>query len=429
MNNREPMSNHLNKNNNNGNSDATQNTNANTRSPQQEKKETYDFLFSDGTSDNDYKKLNKEEMIKKIKDKIKELREKEDELHKKFKNGYIPLNLNGKENIKNSFFHPNININNFKPYGSQMPFSNATEKDGKGKEAINANTRSCHLNETTTNKTNGNTQEEDKKVKFNTEGREILEDDDIGWYGKGILKVDKGIKYFFQISNIILGALFFISVIFYFAGVHFDAFNYEAPSIRKYRNKNLHNMEFKGFSLLMTPDRTSEAYQILNQTITELSNEYHTELFEPHLTLYAPIDLPLEDLKKKLNSLSMIEPFELSMDKVITGHKYYQCVLGTITLNSDLEYVYQRTMELLGLPQNHYFPHISLIYGSFITYEKRHIMNEILNEKGYNNLLPLKFTISQIEIWKTEGETKTWKCHDTIPFSMDNGDDDNEEDY
>lgn len=413
--------------NSNVNNDNTNNTN-NTNNPQQDTKENYDFLFTEDNNEKDYKKLNKEEMIKKIQEKIKELREREDELHKKFKNGYIPLNPKETENYMKSFYQSSININNLK---EQMTFSN-TKRDEKSKTNMNWNKKNDN-SENNQHQHHYN-EKKDKKEKYNDEDI-LLDDEEISWMGKGILKMGKGVNYLMQFLNVFLGALFFIAAIYYFTGVHFDFFKsqhnkyyHEPPSIRKYKNQSMKAMEFKGYSLLMTPDRNSEAYQLLNRTVNELSQEYHTELFEPHLTLFAPIDLPLEDLKKKLISLSMMEPFELSMTKIVTGQKYYQCVLGTVEKTPDLEYVYRRTMELLELPQSIYFPHISLIYGNFLNYVKKHIMNEVLNDKNFKSLLPLKFTISQIEIWKTEGETKTWKCHDTIPFTIDNSDDDNDDD-
>ncbi|OUM69453.1 hypothetical protein PIROE2DRAFT_57361 [Piromyces sp. E2] len=364
------------------------------------KKENYDYLFSEEKLKGGYQELNKEEMMKKIKQKIKEIKEQESEIHKKFKNGYIPLNNLNKNAYLKNFYHN-------------------TQKNKVG--TVNNNTPSSK-----------DPHQDKIPTKDNSDAYSYLNEEDIGYMGRFALKLDKFLKYFIQILNVLLGASFFIAAIFYFTGVHFDAFKSSNssnswPSSRKYRKPPIHHFEFKGYSLLMTPDRTSNAYKILNQTVTDLSREYKTELFEPHLTLYAPIDIPLEDLKRKLNSLSMMEPFELKMTNITTGNKYYQCVLGKVELTHDLEYIYGRTMELLGLEnKNDYFPHISLIYGDFHTIMKRRILNEVLHEKKFIYLLPLKFTISQIEIWKTEGETKTWKCHDTIPFNTNESEDEDE---
>jgi len=252
------------------------------------------------------------------------------------------------------------------------------------------------------------------KEKIDISQQVVLDDDELGFMGRFTIKLDKFIKYSIQFLNVLLGALFFVAAIFYFTGVHFDAFKpsnnenenrqglFRFRKQRKPASPSTYN-EFKGYSLLMTPERTSETYKLLNRTITDLSREYNTELFEPHLTLYAPIDLPLIDLKKKLSSLSIIEPFQLQITNVIAGNKYYQCVLGTVELTSDLKYVHQRTMQLLGLPVNQdYFPHISFIYGDFHKIMKKQILKEILHERRYDQLLPLNFTISQIEICKTE---------------------------
>jgi len=360
-------------------------------SSKKSKKENFDYLFSEEKLKGDYQELNREEMMKKIKQKIKEIKEQESEIHKKFKNGYIPLNN----------FDQNAYLKSF--YQNAQKMNMGTAKNNT------ASKEPYHDKKTT---------KDGNSFQYSS-----LNEVDIGFMGNFALKLDKFLKYFIQILNVLLGASFFIAAIFYFTGVHFDAFKSSNTSnswasSRKYRKPPVQNFEFKGYSLLMTPERTSKAYELLNHTVTDLSREYKTELFEPHLTLFAPIDIPLEDLKRKLNSLSMMEPFELKMTNITTGNKYYQCVLGKVELTHDLEYIYGRTMELLGLEnKNDYFPHISLIYGDFHTIMKRRILKEILHEKNYIHFLPLTFTISQIEIWKTEGETKTWKCHDTIPFS------------
>jgi len=404
----------------NANINSNANVNTNIKTNSKNNNYNYDFLFKEGEPDHEdkAKELDKTEMMKKIQQKIKEIQEKESEIHKKFKNGYIPIGNTKTMDYLKSIYQNNplhmenisVDINGPEPRIKMNPFFKTKDmKDMKEKE----NSTSSH---------NDNIE---------------LEDDEIGFMGRFTIKLDKFIKCSIQILNVLLGALFFVAAIFYFTGVHFDSFkpNYSENEngrglfhFRKYRKPASLSTysEFKGYSLLMTPDRTSETYKLLNHTITDLSREYNTELFEPHLTLYAPIDIPLKDLKKKLSSLTLIEPFQLQVTNVTTGNRYYQCVLGTVELTSDLQYVFQRTMQLLGLPMNQdYFPHISLIYGDFHTIMKKHILKEILHERHYKQLLPLNFTISQIEIWKTEGETKTWKCHDTIPFTPES---DNEED-
>jgi len=402
------------------NTNTTSNTNKNSNSNNNNNNNNnnnYDFLFKEGELDREdkAKELDKTEMMKKIQQKIKEIQEKESKIHKKFKNGYIPLGNTDTMDYLKFIYQKNplhmdsisVDISGAEPKIKMNPF----------------------------NKTKGMNVEKDNASSQNNNIE--LEDDEISLMERISIKLDKFIKCSIQILNVLLGALFFVAAIFYFTGVHFDAFkpNYNENEngrglfhLKKYRKPaslSTYN-EFKGYSLLMTPDRTSETYRLLNHTITDLSREYNTELFEPHLTLYAPIDIPLIELKKKLSSLTLVEPFQLQVTNVTTGNRYYQCVLGTVELTSDLQYVYQRTMQLLGLPVNQdYFPHISLIYGDFHTIMKKHILKEILHERHYKQLLPLNFTISQIEIWKTEGETKTWKCHDTIPFTPES---DNEED-
>ncbi|ORX47338.1 LigT-like protein [Piromyces finnis] len=364
--------------------------------PKNPLKDNFGYLFSDEKMNEDYQELNKEEMMIKIKQKIKEIKEKESEIHKKFKNGYIPIDNCNQTDFLKTFYQNNQKFKNGEEEEKTTPLNN-------------------HYHEKIPTKNNN----------FNYS----LQEEGVGYIGKCTLKLDKFLKYFMQILNVLLGAAFFIAVIFYFTGVHFGSFSHPNSNNisavhRKYRKRPTQSLEFKGYSLLMTPERTSETYKLLNNTVADLSREYKTELFEPHLTLYAPIDMPLENLKKKLNSLSMMEPFELKMTNITTGNKYYQCVLGKVELTHDLEYIYRRVMELLELEnKNGYFPHVSLIYGDFHNIMKRRILNEIMYERNYVNYLPLKFTISQIEIWKTEGETKTWKCHDIIPFSTDDSED------
>jgi len=158
----------------------------------------------------------------------------------------------------------------------------------------------------------------------------------------------------------------------------------------------------KGYSLWFMP--FGEIYDNLSNLIFQLSKEYSTPEFEPHITLIGEvIGLDDEIIKKTSQLANLIKPYSIQLTTVDYLDEYFKCLFIKAEKTDDLMEVNSKAREIFNRQEgSEYIPHLSLMYGNF----PPEVREEIIKKMGKN--FNLSFEIRSIHLFKTEGEVKDW---------------------
>lgn len=406
-----------------------------------------DFLENEKLSDEQIK-----EILKKMSKKIRDLKTKDEEINSHYatfhggddhiemeneKEGRDPVDINkNKKNefdtfkyfqkIKNNSPNSPIHKNNNKS-SNDNSYKNNTNNNNNNSFNDNSRSYSSHEWEKKKKYYSGRDNSKNVNVKMNEkmklDGNDSGDDDndknDSSFWRPLVSKLDHGLKYSLNIMNILIGSLFFMTLVYYCVGNSYGFFGLSKEGNGRKDHHHVHSYKervFKGYSLWLAPERDSDVFQRLNSTLTVLAQKYHTEQFEPHITLYAPIeDLPLPNIIQKLSPLSTsVTSFQVKVEDILFGERYFQSVLAKMTKTPELVDLNSKTLDLLGLtfPDPDYFPHLSLIYGHFDLPTKQEIKELVLDL--FPDIQSVSLPITKVEIWKTVGKTKHWKYFHTI---------------
>ncbi|HJY98380.1 MAG TPA: 2'-5' RNA ligase family protein [Patescibacteria group bacterium] len=152
------------------------------------------------------------------------------------------------------------------------------------------------------------------------------------------------------------------------------------------------------------------AFSQIKSVIKQLSNDYGGPLFEPHITLVGNIDQDLSQIEKKLKLLSSgIEKFELSFGPVSFSTTYFQSVFLRVNSTAKLMDLSLTIKTTLGLENDVYMPHASLLYGNHSMTVREEIASKIHFPK-------MSFLANEFIITPSTPNPKEWVHSAVIPF-------------
>lgn len=157
-----------------------------------------------------------------------------------------------------------------------------------------------------------------------------------------------------------------------------------------------------GFSLWLQPTR--QAHARLADMIRQLSKQYHTPLFEPHITLLGGLTGNRESLVVRTTQLAkLIQPNVVTLTTVDYLNEYFRCLFVNVDKTQWLAESNIRARKLFHREDAPAFmPHLSLMYGNFPPTTKQRIIVEI------GSTLVTRFEVTRLHLWSTHGAPSEW---------------------
>lgn len=172
----------------------------------------------------------------------------------------------------------------------------------------------------------------------------------------------------------------------------------------------------KGYSLWFMP--TGKAYDKFNRIINQLSKEYNSPRFEPHVTLIGQRVGSEEKIIKKIEKIvSEIKPFKIQLTTVDYQDYYFRALFIKIKKTKEIVEANKITKEVFEMGGiSEYMPHLSLLYGDFPESLKKKIIKNI--GKDFFG----EFEVKNLHLFNTEGEINshlnTWYRLKEFPFGV-----------
>jgi len=156
------------------------------------------------------------------------------------------------------------------------------------------------------------------------------------------------------------------------------------------------------YSLWLMP--TGELSARLTEIIEDLSHDRPDLRFEPHVTLLGGLSgSELEFSSKTREVASVIKPYQIRLDKVDYLDEFFRSLFirveptrPVLEANRKARLIFHRQQE------TGYLPHLSLMYGDFLSLTKEQIISRIGRE------FQRRFEVCAIYLYSTEGEPKHW---------------------
>ena len=154
---------------------------------------------------------------------------------------------------------------------------------------------------------------------------------------------------------------------------------------------------------------TGATFVKLAHIISQLSKDYSTPSFEPHITLLGGVIGSEEEIvKKTAQTASMLAPYEILLTQVDYLDEYFRCLFINVEKTSEVMNANAKAREVFHEyitskhPATEYMPHLSLLYGDISSQTKEAIVKKIGREWN------LTFEAASIHLFLTKGDVKDW---------------------
>ncbi|MBU1202284.1 MAG: hypothetical protein KJ583_03065 [Nanoarchaeota archaeon] len=155
------------------------------------------------------------------------------------------------------------------------------------------------------------------------------------------------------------------------------------------------------YSIWLIPSEKS--YAKLNDEILELCRKYQTPYFEPHVTLIDSLEGEEADMIKKTSKLvGQMNSNFLRLTKLEHGETEHRCVFILAEIDEQLLNLHALAEKIFDKKEDVFIPHLSLLYGRFLSYTKDRIIREI--GKNYDQ----KVFFDKIILYDTTGKEESW---------------------
>ena len=149
---------------------------------------------------------------------------------------------------------------------------------------------------------------------------------------------------------------------------------------------------------------SEEDKNFYQEIINELSKEYNTPVFEPHITLAAVQTATSGQLNKLKSYYNVTLPIKVKLKNLGSLGKYHQQVFISGNGGQRLLNLWQKSLEVLEMPTFQFMPHLSLLYADL----DKETVQVILDK--YKDQLDRTIVIDSIKIMDTGGEVIDWKA-------------------
>lgn len=148
---------------------------------------------------------------------------------------------------------------------------------------------------------------------------------------------------------------------------------------------------------------SKDAAKKFSKIILEISKEYRSPAFEPHITLIIIKSMnEKEAIKKSRVLIESLRPFEIFLDKIDFLDTYFRCLFVKAKKTKDLMGANKKAQKIFNVKDD-YMPHLSLMYGNFPEETKRKIIKHI-GEKIEENFITKEIRLINCE----SPDTKDW---------------------
>ena len=160
------------------------------------------------------------------------------------------------------------------------------------------------------------------------------------------------------------------------------------------------------YSIWLVPDRGTDAYQQLEETIGEYAQRYEdAPEFEPHITVVGGVEGDISALEEGVRSFAEDQDsFSVDFTRVHCSTTRHQCVFLLVEPTVDLLSLHQKAVEVFDVDAGMYVPHLSLVYSD-MSMEERLEMVESIDTTA----LPSDVPIGEITLVKTSGPVSEWE--------------------
>lgn len=143
----------------------------------------------------------------------------------------------------------------------------------------------------------------------------------------------------------------------------------------------------------------------LRQQIKELSRQYDSPMFYPHVTLLGGLDMHETKLVQLTDTLAhSLAPFTVYLNKAAAGNTYFQSLFVRIQKTEPLLGAHNIAKELFDCEgQEEYYPHLSLMYGKQQKKEKQKLLNVM--GRSFN----MQFDVHSVLLIKTGDQVHEWE--------------------
>jgi len=157
------------------------------------------------------------------------------------------------------------------------------------------------------------------------------------------------------------------------------------------------------FSLWLMPG--GEVRQRLAGAILELSQQYYTPIFEPHVTLAGGIVGPVKKTVSKMRELAgRIAPFTVRLGAVDGSDEYFRCLFVKVATTHLIMSANKAAREVFCLEkQPAFMPHLSLRYGHLPSGVKERMIASLAGR------FELEFKATSIHLYLIRREPAVWR--------------------
>jgi len=162
------------------------------------------------------------------------------------------------------------------------------------------------------------------------------------------------------------------------------------------------------YSLWVVPAAGTKLSAKLSLCIAQISEQYRTPIFTPHVTLLGDIDGAQDDVRQKCHQLvSFLPAYKIRLGKISSNGTYFQILFSKVKETAGVMRANSFAQEIFNMSQKDYFPHLSLAYGNFSLNEIKTLKADIRQKQI--KTVGKKFVARRIELWQTEGPVADWK--------------------
>jgi 2'-5' RNA ligase len=162
-------------------------------------------------------------------------------------------------------------------------------------------------------------------------------------------------------------------------------------------------MRPSSYSLWLMP--TGEVRQRLAGPILDLSREYGTPAFEPHVTLASGMVGAAREVAGKMRDLARrIPPFTVRLTAVDGLEEYFRCLFVRVATTHPIMRANKAAREVFRLErQPAFMPHLSLLYGGLPASVKQVIIASLGRQ------FELEFKARSLHLYLITSEPMAWR--------------------
>ena len=165
------------------------------------------------------------------------------------------------------------------------------------------------------------------------------------------------------------------------------------------------------YSLWLMP--SGNARTRLARTVRQLSHEYGTPVFAPHVTLASRIVGPsCEVLSKAARLASETAPLILCLTSIEGRNEYFRCVIARVAPNKALSKAHRLAQKAFAMRRQRVFlTHLSLVYGDLAPRTKRKIFASL------GKRFDAEFRVRHLHVVAIQGPPRQWRRVESFPLT------------